>query len=177
MKVYIATAGEYSDRRVTGVYSTMDQAQKLNDWHACTNTVEEFELDAPVPSRGGLSVWHVMMDHDGDSEPDRTWREDNDRPMDGIEYSFKHIKRRINKQSPKVRKRAIEAYVLARDAEHALKILNELRTRLLAENRFHTAPLNTTLYTNKVSGLTKELEAVKARVDRIEQRYDEGQYY
>jgi len=124
-KVYIVTSGSYSDYQIDGVFSTEERAEAfitatgLYDGRAVRWDVD---LDAEKIDRG---LVHYKVDMD-------------------IEGNVRHMK----KSTPVCPERAfgrirgydhkgsqwLEAYIWARNEEHAVKIANERRTRILALN-------------------------------------------
>ena len=128
MKVYIATSGRYSDRRIMGVYSNEELATKAQDLYDADNTIEEFELDIYPDSPPGLFPWSVGMDADGNmpelygGNPEREKAED-----------FKEMYLPYSRYG---KEKILMFYVWARDSDHAIKISGEKRAQLIATGRW-----------------------------------------
>jgi hypothetical protein len=62
-KAYILTTGAPDERRVIAVFSTREGAEAALRFGDDDTAVEEFALDAPLPSAPeDCSLWHVMDD-------------------------------------------------------------------------------------------------------------------
>lgn len=128
-KVYAVSSGCYSDYRVVAVFSTRELAELFIAKHTGNwsewNDVEEYELDSGVEQlRAGFARWFVQMREDGsgtrsdtcseffmDAEPDDALRAPTAHSVPGLRW--------------------FNWYGWAKDADHAVKIANEHRIRLL----------------------------------------------
>ena len=126
-KIYAVSCGCYSDYKVVALFSTERDAElfierhpgRWSDW----NDVEEYELDSGVEKlREGWSFFHVHMHKDGNSEVE-------------IEATFiDSVSDRKFEPHNYVRENPwFNWYGWARDAEHAVKIANEHRLMLIAQ--------------------------------------------
>ncbi len=134
--IYAVSSGEYSDYSVLALFSTRELAQDYVDTILAgknydTPRIEEYELDPEVPSlRAGLSAWLIGMDRDGNvlraeqGSTDSRFRgpyficgENGCGTMSGGE-------------------RGIVFACVAKSVDHAIKIVNEWRIQLIAENRW-----------------------------------------
>jgi len=127
-KVYAATSGCYSDYGIVAIFSTKEAAElfierhpdRYGDW----NDVEEYDLDPGIAQmRKGYSFWMVQMDEDGsissvearggnvEAKPDNKFM-DHRMTLSGCRW--------------------FNWYGWARDSQHAVKIANEHRIKLLA---------------------------------------------
>ena len=125
-KVYAVTLGEYSDAWVSAVFSTMDLADsyaRINEGH-----VDVFEIDDGVNEqvisrvRPGLFYFQVSMGVDGQgARATMIWKEEEgaDRSVYG---SVQHNR--------------LMSTCLARDEQHAIKIVNDRRSGWLAAGGF-----------------------------------------
>ena len=60
-KVYILITGPRDDRRTSAVFTSREKAEAALRFGDKGSEVEEFELDAPLPSApAGHSLWHVQ---------------------------------------------------------------------------------------------------------------------
>jgi hypothetical protein len=131
-KIWVIEQGDYSDYRVVGVYSTRENAEL-----ALTMTggdISEWKMDPGIEeARAGFSRWAVAMRRNGDTVEVSS--------VGGIEESSD-----VEPCQPYEPGRFAKAYVpgerrirpvvWARDAQHAVKIVNEYRTRLIAEGKW-----------------------------------------
>ena len=135
-KVWVITAGEYSDYRILGVMD--DEAAALDfveKWNAPRKgrygseaTAEQFTLNPMLMDtvRQGLDRYDVRMKRDGTAEVDVSDRTlDQEPEADWWEESIK--------------RETFFASVLAKSPEHAVKIVNERRAILIAEGRWPEA--------------------------------------
>lgn len=123
--VYLATKGSYSDYRVLGVFTTREKAQERLDAnktevYADDGSIEEFHLDQNGYLPGHLKFAHVRMSRNGETmeikvEPYGYLSEDS---WFGDQKSERWF------------------HMMARDTEHAIKIANERRTQLIADNKW-----------------------------------------
>lgn len=118
MKVFIVQDGCYSDQHICGIYSTREKAEQAKTLFAAKNEIEEVELDEIPFVPPGLLRWYVNMDRFGNSRARRINSECGD------DYYFFSGNGELNTGA------------WAKDEEHAVKIVNELRTRLLALNKW-----------------------------------------
>jgi hypothetical protein len=122
MKLFLVSDGCYSDYRICGIYTTQEKAELARKLYAADNDVEEWEVDAMPDHPPGLFAFQVIMDREGsvslvsfyDAEamPNRTWM-----PSGNLGVRF---------------------YMWAKDEEHAVKIANERRAALVADNVWTT---------------------------------------
>lgn len=131
-KVFIVTSGEYSDYHIEAVFSTREQAERWCDlftsskgYAADQPGVEEWDLDLLGQRGDDLKPYFGRMDKDGNSsEVEKAIRSYGFRekcPEMGFDVKCK-----------------LYGYVWAKDEQHAIKILNEKRLTLLAENKWPT---------------------------------------
>jgi uncharacterized protein (TIGR02996 family) len=119
--VYLVSRGEYSDYRVTGVFSSETDAVRVME--ACGgveefNDLEEFTLDEGAdPAARGLKSFGVAMDADGNNAK---------------VSASQDMTESVHLSSPIYPPRYFSADVWARDEAHALKIANEKRIAALA---------------------------------------------
>jgi hypothetical protein len=121
MKVYVVEQGSYSDRGVIGVCSTEELAKRLielteDSW--APGGYHEWTIDEIPPCPIGLLPWSVVMDRRGGVE--RVGRE-NIIDFKLVVYAFG-------------RNNLMYFSMFARDKEHAIKIANEKRGILIAQN-------------------------------------------
>lgn len=124
-KVYIVTEGKYSDRRNIGVFTTLDAA------NATGGDVEEWFLDNIAGAPGHYSFFQIYMDREGNVRSSRVTEYYGKPPANphfiksgwtifwGIEM-----------------RGCLECSVWAKDLIHAVKIVNERRAQLIAENKW-----------------------------------------
>jgi hypothetical protein len=121
-KVWVLTSGTYSDYRICAIFSdkaTADAAMELD--RDRDSSVEEWVLDAAAdPVKRGESVWLVWMTRDGNAQSPSQFG-----------YNWRPEPFHIDTE-----KGCCKFLGYARDAEHAIKICNEKRTRAIADGKF-----------------------------------------
>lgn len=120
-KIYVVTDGSYSDMGVVGVFDSKDTAQQFVDKFSC-NDVEEYELNAKVKQiNQNLTLYYVRMDYFGNT---------NHPPTAEHEEEF------FDSELVTMYAGNITTQCYATSPEHAVKIVNERRMFLIAENIF-----------------------------------------
>jgi len=128
-KCYLVTSGEYSDYGVDGAFSSRENAQLWIDAHPRDDRprfdIEELPLDPLVSElREGFRPYLVRMARNGDVSQVGTDEMPNGSPIDqGFDIH-----------------QNLFMWVLARDVQHAVKIVNEKRAQIIAENRWPEKP-------------------------------------
>lgn len=120
--VYVVTDGHYSDYRVVGICSTLEKANRLRELYNCKNDIKEMALDDLPDVPPGLYAFVVVMDQDGNVRYSR--REGCD------------VMQNNWKWAPYCDGKNVAFYVWARDDRHAIKIANEQRIQLIANNQW-----------------------------------------
>lgn len=141
-KVYVVTAGSYSDYRIVAIFSTPKASEEFKRAvpDGEYNDTEEFELDPPVVSllERGYSIWRVHMLIDGNTELVR--REETD--ISNIDTKGHWIWRRtlapiyFGKGIPDI----LIAMVWAKTEKQAVKITNERRVQMIASGEWTATP-------------------------------------
>ena len=142
--VWVIEKGNYSDYRVVGVYSPEAGARLVCDRingeaSYAPATVAEWPLNPGVEAiNKGLSPFVVWMLRDGTTE--QVWMDTDD-----FEYTLNDkptIWRRstapINKGKAIVPPDCLTARVFAKDDKHAIKIVNEYRTQMIAKGEWES---------------------------------------
>ena len=137
--VWVIEKGSYSDYRVVGVYSTEAGARLVCDRinggeHYERATMVEWPLDLGVEAiNKGLSPFVVRMLRDGTTEQVRMalWSSSNDKPT-----IWRRSTAPINKGKAIVPPDCLTARVFAKDEAHAIKIVNEYRTQMIAKGEW-----------------------------------------
>lgn len=128
--LYAVSAGDYSDYRVIAIFSSRELAeeymQAVSD--ETYNRIEEYELNPPDASfiNAGYSVWEVPMLIDGTTE--RVHR------TNSTSFDIGNVGHKIWKRSESIGlKDVLRSSVWAKTEQHAIKIVNEKRTQMIAE--------------------------------------------
>jgi len=131
-KVYLLTDGCYSDYHVVGVYSTKQAAEEVRVLIDSEDaSVAECPLDELKPIPDGFSLWRVEMGRDGTVlAAEQLAERVAERPSFGV---WERYERGVPVQDSAY----LQGWVLARDQEHAIKITNEKRAQIIAENNWH----------------------------------------
>ena len=120
-KIYVVTNGEYSDYRICGLFSTRSKAKYAKDkLFATSNPIETWALDKAPKTPPGKFKFQVCMDKEGNSEVKHISVE-NFFPIGQVPYGDNE---------------RMVFRMWARDKRHAVKIANEKRTRLIANNEW-----------------------------------------
>lgn len=121
MKVYIVTAGEYSDYHIEAVFDSKEKAEDFLLKNHC-NHIEEFDLNPETSGeRPEYTNFQITMDKDGNT----TW----------ITYNTTdHFK--TDGSEDFTTKNELCCYVKAKDEKHAVKIANERRVQRKSNNEF-----------------------------------------
>jgi len=129
-KVYVITHGCYSDYGIVTVFKNKENAEKfIEEFKDCE--IEEYEFSDEDFKKIPLDkkVFVVRMDRDG--SVDLLMEE---------EKNYFIILKAIEKEDRLVDDgrggKFMLEYVIADDEKHAVKIVNEKRTRLIAENKW-----------------------------------------
>lgn len=130
--LYMLSCGSYSDYRVVGIFSTPEKWAEAEKLYGDTNEMDEIQLDEMPYHPPGLYAWSVHMNAHGDTE--QLGREVAALEHDSSEHFIPGVW-----FSPYGRGYGY-FYVWAEDAEHAVKVVNEWRTRIIALNLWPLEP-------------------------------------
>lgn len=124
-KVYLVTTGDYSSYGVVAVYSTQEKAQKLVDLMK-DGDIEEYDLDMET---GEYTRWMISMSKDGSI----CWKTSKDTVFHPESPSY-HLNSVPNS---KIKKEKYLLYIVTcKTEEQAIKAANEVRTQLIALNKW-----------------------------------------
>ena len=137
----LVTAGEYSDKRVEGLFSTPEKADDFKkkfpneDWNDNTPIVLDRESVVPVDNH---KVYFVRMFKNGDTDSITV----QDMTLYSTERAYKkefYFQDRVwggedGRKRIDVPEKVIQIYVWGKDEKHAVKIVNEIRAQLIALN-------------------------------------------
>ena len=128
--IYVVTQGEYSDYHIVGVYSRKEDAEAYCGAHLengyDTPQVEEYELDAHAALlRRGFRHYLVDMHADGNEATAEQRPVPDSEYEDGSNAAF-HV---VGYLPLTV---GFWSHLWARTPEHAIKVVNERRTRAIA---------------------------------------------
>lgn len=123
MKVYLVTEGDYSDYHVIGVYSTQEKANEAKELHMSTNDLEEYEVDHIAEGYvQGMKKYSIVMDRDGNLLES---------------YYYGPVSAAYGRISTATKIHGLNGFnthMWAESMEHAVKIANERRVRIIAAN-------------------------------------------
>lgn len=126
-KVYVITSGDYSDYGIDGIFDSEESAKKFisafNQKSAFYEMkIEEWELN-PMEKyiRKGQKAFSVRMNKNG-GVTDVEWEDSS--------FGFKRNKGIIFSFDKKI----MNCYCFANDEKHAVKIANEKRAQIIANN-------------------------------------------
>jgi hypothetical protein len=135
-KVWVLEGGEYSDYHVSGIYSSRENAQLVQEAldPDCREAVVEYVLDPAVDEiRANMKMFRVFMLKSGEVE------RIIDSQLQGYQLTNAvAIWRRA--KAPAYRgsgiKDCLDASIWAKDEQHAIKIVNEYRTQKIANGEW-----------------------------------------
>ena len=137
--VFAVNSGSYSDYRIDAIFSTKDKAEAYmkavsgDDY----NAIEEYEMDPPVTDliKRGYSIWMVHMLVDGTTERVEQ-RELDSYAVSSIGHT---VWRRTQAAAFKGTGKPdiLISIVWAKNSEQAIKIVNEHRIQMIANNQWH----------------------------------------
>ena len=133
--IYVVTTGEYSDYGICAMFSSKEKADQYCERfkkHADYTgyDIEEYTLD-PIPDdvyRENKELYHVQMWKDGTVRQTYTTHLSSH----NVQLSFAEYGRMERKDDPVV----LCMEVWSKSEEHAIKIVNEKRRQLIAENKW-----------------------------------------
>lgn len=139
-KVYAVSSGEYSDYGIEHIFSTKEKAEEFiklqteyGDRWAHYNEVEEYELDPEikVPYKGHKFkfFYYLNMDKDGNTSNSYKYNMNIIAPEDAKEDLYLTESYRDNII-------VLAGVVNAENMEHAVKIMNERRIKILLQNKW-----------------------------------------
>lgn len=142
-KIYVVTAGEYSDYHICAVTTDRERAEFLKKWYWDYDTpeIEEYiDGDLETPTKADLiPIWFISCDPNGEvrscriqsyCEPDCVPKNDFGfyAPSEPIWIGFYS-----NKSPDYVKGYSFSGTVAALDQEQAIKIVKDMRAKKLAE--------------------------------------------
>lgn len=137
--VWVIESGSYSDYRVRGVYTSKENAEKvLEHMPVGEASISEWPLNPGLEeTMRELGVYNVLMLYNGDvesvSEEDRSCRY---MYMGERERAFVWDRPNIPAHRGKYAPECLNATVWAKNKKHAVKIVNEIRTRMIASGEW-----------------------------------------
>ncbi len=149
-KIYIVTSGDYSDYSINAVYDTKEKAEAAIAPFTGYE-IEEYELNPSLPDyiKPGEKFYDITMLSDGeipiyyDSSDDWYYRQvdlgfnDYDQKFEMEFQLFAYPSfgpDATNKNPDRYGEWVINGIIRARDEQHAIKIMNERRIQILANN-------------------------------------------
>lgn len=120
MKIYVVTSGVYSDYRICGMFTKKENAELLASKVYDDNDIEEWETDIPMDIKN-KQYYFVRMKRDGET-------------LEVHKDNFSGTKTTINYGFDNNSNMYLNCF--AKDEIHAVKIANEKRTQLIAEDKW-----------------------------------------
>jgi hypothetical protein len=135
-KVYVFEEGDYSDRKIKGVFSTIEKAEEFRDrWgdpKEGGDCISEWLVDEGSEVPVGMKLFYVCMYKDGS--------------IYSVYENFNPLEYRVPlniRWFPSTRKDFDDSrmfvVVAAKNEQHAIKIINEIRAQIVAENLWMVA--------------------------------------
>lgn len=124
--------GDYSDYHVIGVFSSKKNAERIRK--VVGGHISEWLLDPAIEALNqGLTMWRVVMLRNGNTESVKgTDVASYDLAGRSWLWSRSTAPAYVHQNLPDV----LVATVWAKDTEHAVKITNEIRTKMIAEGQW-----------------------------------------
>jgi hypothetical protein len=124
-KSYVVTDGDYSDYRIVAVFDDKELASKFVEKYG--GSIEEYDVNpARYEIENKYSVFRIEMNKNGDTK-------EIDSHCDVSNFN-----RAINKETynPYYNKNLMLTYVIAKNEKSAVKIANERRIQMIANNEW-----------------------------------------
>ena len=148
IKVYLVSSGRYSDYGIEQVFSTKEKAEeyiRLSKEYSdeSLNEIEEYELDPQIKLPHHFKFkyfYNVYMDRYGNVN--NSWKAHIDilNPEDKMERYHFSVSNDYSFSDGNKEYVVLGGTVNANDQEHAIKIMNEKRLKLLQEGRWINEP-------------------------------------
>lgn len=147
-KVYVVTRGSYSDYSIVAIFDNLEQAQALAARGNNNPEVEEYKLNPQYVDYGAQGYCDYTVDMLADGTTVLIRRENSDLYIESEDFqerkemirvwAMRYCKEYQKLTYPILDKHPyfMRGYIFAKSEEHAIKIVNEKRIQLLAENRF-----------------------------------------
>ena len=136
--IYAVSAGNCSDYHIVAVFSSKKLAENfmLSVKSDHYNDIEEYQLDPPAADliKRGYSVWTVYMLKDGTTE--QAWRTDSCNIIDGKEQHVIWGRTKAPAYKGKNVPDILTSSVWAKTEKQAIKIVNEKRVQMIANNEW-----------------------------------------
>lgn len=130
--VYVVIQGFYSDQQVAGVFSTHLLAEEFKKLDEHERRIQKFPLDELTErAKKGLYDWQVWMEQNGD-----TLYASHGDGIGQMSPTFVRVSMRVAVDTPKKNRLVLYCDCWARNKEHAVKIANEYRARIIAANNW-----------------------------------------
>lgn len=133
MKIYIVTSGEYSNYGINAVFSTKENAEKYIDilYSSDNVEIEEWDVDEDMTlinkiRNGEFTIYMVSMFKNGNIEEIK-----KEEPV-----TIYWVKAALTGEYNLWTENRLGMWVIAKDEKHAIKIVNEKRVQLIAENKW-----------------------------------------
>lgn len=133
-EIYVVTDGEYSDYGIKAIFSSPKEAKEFVLTYG--GRVEPWEMDGNSPYNGnprGLAHWRVDMNAEGEYIASNRGV-----PINGFCEDFFFWKSDADRHYPRGVLMSLD--ILAKDERHAVKIANDKRARLIADNLWGKDP-------------------------------------
>jgi len=125
-RVYVVSVGEYSDRHTEAIFSTRDKAKAFMRAipNRGYNDIEEWPVDKHTyPRPDGLVPYRISMGRDG-----------------SVAWCYREANGEPARFMPEAYPPHVCGIVMARDKRHAIKIANDMRRQVIAENLWMPEP-------------------------------------
>jgi len=129
MKIWIVTTGEYSDYCVVAICSTKEIAERTKQLTGSNNDVFGMEVDEAinvVPD--GFFGWSVDMDRNGNAVNVENYVVTERSQLRALPYGINPRHHHLNVHN------CYNFIVVAKDVQSAVKIANEKRVQIIADN-------------------------------------------
>ena len=150
-EIYIVTKGSYSDYSICGIFTDKalaeEYAQQITDhWGEARVETKTIMTSTDLPAPPGFRGYDIEMDIDGNCDIFKSETYDVETKNDG--YAETEYKINDDKKLDEYYTGRYNFYVLTdKGSEGAIKIANERRIRMIAENKW---PVNGSLCTGQV---------------------------
>jgi hypothetical protein len=122
MKLYLVSNGEYSDYHFCGIYTTKELAKEAIKYYGSIRDIEEIETDVFPEHPKGYYRFDIEMTENGDVIISK-YADCSNIDVDQSIYFY-------------VLADNLRLKCWAKDEKHAIKITNEIRAQLIANNNY-----------------------------------------
>lgn len=140
MKIWAIEMGSYSDYHIVGVFSSKENAEMIvskMDMKYETPNIVEWEVDPSIAElNANMKQFKIIMRKDGSTEKTTELDFFDEYDLCSSYDVWERTKAGAYSHDPQQFPDVLNCTVWARDTEHAIKIVNEVRLQWVVEGKF-----------------------------------------